>query len=117
MRPSPCEIAAARADGEIGFRQGVYAMVACIPTGRVAGYGHIAAWLGHPRAARQVGFALSALEPGTNIPWWRVIRSNGHIALQGDPTRGSRQAHRLKTEGVVIQDWRVPMPQYGWSPA
>jgi methylated-DNA-protein-cysteine methyltransferase-like protein len=117
MRPSPDEIAAAREDGEIGFREAVLAMVECIPPGRVAGYGHVASWLGHPRAGRQVGYALATLEPGTCVPWWRVIRSNGSIALQGDPSRGPRQLHRLSDEGIEVRDWRVSMKRYAWSPA
>ncbi len=117
MRPSPREIAAARADGLIGFRDAVYALVECIPPGRVAGYGQVAAWIGHPRAARQVGFAMAALEPGTPVPWWRVIRSNGSIALQGDPTRGPRQALLLGDEGVLVHDWKISMSRFGWSPS
>ena len=117
MSPTPKQIAAARADGEIGFRAAIYAMVCCIPDGRVAGYGHVAAWIGHPRAARQVGFALSALEPGSTVPWWRVLRSSGQIALQGDPSRGPRQAQLLAQEGVQIKDWRVSMNQFAWSPS
>jgi methylated-DNA-protein-cysteine methyltransferase-like protein len=117
MRPSPVEIAAARADELIGFREAVFAMVECIPSGRVAGYGHVAAWLGHPRAARQVGFAMASLEPGTRVPWWRVIRSNGSITLQGDPSRGPRQARLLAEEGIIIHDWTVSMHDFGWSPS
>ena len=117
MNPTPKQIAAAWADGEIGFKAAIYAMVHCIPHGRVAGYGHVAAWIGHPRAARQVGFALAALEPGTTTPWWRVIRSNGHIALQGDPNRGPRQAQLLGQEGVEVHDWRVAMNRFAWSPS
>jgi methylated-DNA-protein-cysteine methyltransferase-like protein len=116
MRPSPDEIREAREDGEIGFRQAVYAMVDCIPCGRVAGYGHVATWLGQPRAARQVGFALAALEPGTSGPWWRVIRSNGTIALQGDPARGPRQLSQLRIEGVEATDWKVSMRLHAWRP-
>ena len=117
MNPTPRQIAAAHSDGELGFRAAIYAMVCCIPSGRVAAYGQVAAWIGHPRAARQVGFALSALEPGTTVPWWRVIRSSGQIALQGDPNRGPRQSQLLIQEGVEINDWRVPMDRFSWSPS
>ena len=36
----------------IGWNKLVYALVASIPPGRVMGYGHVAAALGHPRMAR-----------------------------------------------------------------
>ncbi len=101
---------------ELGFRQAVYAAVAVIPHGRVLGYGQVAAMLGSPRAARQVGYALAALPPDTTVPWWRVIRSDGSLALQGDPGRGPLQAALLQAEGVELLDWRVEMSRFGWAP-
>lgn len=101
---------------ERGFRRAVYAAVALIPAGRVLGYGHVATLLGSPRAARQVGYALAALEPGTDVPWWRVVRSDGTIALQGDPGRGPEQARRLAAEDVAVHDWRVDMAARRWDP-
>lgn len=98
-----------------GFRARVYAVVSGIPHGRVLGYGHVAAALGTPRAARQVGYALAALEPGTGVPWWRVIRSNGTLALQGDPARGPLQERLLREEGVVVADYKVDMNRFRWE--
>lgn len=98
------------------FRDAVYALVCQIPAGRVSGYGHVAARLGHPRMARQVGWALAALEPGSLVPWWRVIRSNGTIALQGDPTRGPLQRVLLVEEGVPFAaEDRVDMGLARWD--
>jgi len=97
------------------FRQQVYDEVRRIPAGRVLGYGHVAARLERPRMARQVGYALAALEPGSDVPWWRVIRSSGHLALQGDPSRGPLQRRLLQDEGVVFDgDDHVDMAVYGW---
>lgn len=110
------DIADALEDGRVGFRAAVYAAVRCIPHGRVLGYGHVAALIGKPRAARQVGYALAALEHGTTVPWWRVIRSDGSIALQGDPTRGPAQQERLLAEGVGVTDHRVDMKKFRWTP-
>lgn len=114
--PSLVDIAEALADGDVGFRMAVYAAVRHIPAGAVAGYGHVAAALGSPRAARQVGYALAALPPETDVPWWRVIRSDGSIALQGDPNRGPLQAAMLRQEGVHIHDHRVDMARFRWRP-
>jgi len=99
-----------------GFRAAVYAAVRQIPPGRVLGYGHVATLLGRPRAARQVGYALAALEPGTQVPWWQVLRSNGSIALQGDPDRGPRQAALLRQEGVAVHETQVDMDRARWDP-
>ena len=103
-------------DPASGFFAGVYDLVRRIPPGRVMGYGHVAAALGRPRMARQVGWALAGLPAGTDVPWQRVIRSNGHLALQGDPTRGLLQARLLRDEGVVFTGDRVDMGRYGWTP-
>ncbi len=104
----------ALAAGRLRFREAVARAVALVPPGRVLGYGHVAALLGRPRAARQVGFALAALPPDTGVPWWRVVRSDGAIALRGDPVRGPRQARRLRAEGVAVRDWRVDMARHAW---
>jgi methylated-DNA-protein-cysteine methyltransferase-like protein len=110
------DISDALEDGELGFRDAVYAAVRCIPVGTVLGYGHVAALIGRPRAARQVGYALAALERGTAVPWWRVIRSDGSIALQGDPARGPAQHARLVEEGVDVVAHRVDMRRFRWTP-
>ena len=105
---------------DAGWRKQVYAVVRCIPRGRVLGYRDVGVLLGRPRGARQVGYALAALEPGQDVPWWRVIRSDGTIAMQGDPTRGTRQISLLRREGVVVSErgrvdlavarWEAPIP-------
>jgi methylated-DNA-protein-cysteine methyltransferase-like protein len=117
--PPPVDVGA-RADalssGQLRWRGAVEAVVRAIPPGRVLGYGQVAALLGRPRAARQVGFALAALGPGTTVPWWRVLRSDGSIALQGDPTRGPLQAAALRAEGIAVVDFTVDMAAVGWRP-
>lgn len=102
--------------GELGFRAGVWAAVCHIPAGQVLGYGHVSALLGRPRAARQVGYALAALPPGADVPWWRVLRSSGSIAMQGDPARGPLQRQLLVDEGVEVMDDRVDMGRFRWTP-
>lgn len=98
------------------FRAQVYSVVRQIPAGRVLGYGHVAARLGRPRMARHVGWALGALQPGEDVPWWRVIRSSGHLALQGDPARGPLQRQLLRDEGVIVDEAdRVDMGLFFWD--
>lgn len=93
------------------------AVVEQVPPGRVMGYGHVGAVLGSPRLARQVGWALASLPADTTVPWHRVLRSSGRVALQGDPGRGLLQRALLEQEGVVFEGDAVPMGTYGWSPA
>ncbi|MBK9231449.1 MAG: MGMT family protein [Anaerolineae bacterium] len=51
-----------------------------IPRGRAVTYGQVAAWMGEPRAARTVGWALHGLtheEAAGAVPWHRVLGKVG----------------------------------------
>ena len=84
------------------FFKAVYEAVKRIPSGKVASYGQIAAAVGRPRAARQVGWALHVNpEPGT-IPCHRVVNRFGRVA-PGFAFGGSDvQRQLLEKEGVVF---------------
>ena len=81
----------------------VYACVQEIPRGRVATYGDVAAWLGSPRAARAVGYALAARLP-PDMPWHRVINRLGEISIGGELWRPDEQLVRLRGEGIEFND-------------
>ncbi len=86
-----------------GFHERVYAMVARVPAGSVTTYGAVAAGLGLRSAARQVGYALAALSgKRSDIPWHRVVNSQGRISARGDGVRDVEQIRRLQEEGVVV---------------
>jgi methylated-DNA-protein-cysteine methyltransferase-like protein len=53
-----------------------------------------------PVTARAVVRALHALD---EVPWWRVIRSDGTLA---EPV-AAKQAARLRREGVAVVNRRV----------
>ena len=97
------------------FHDKVYALVRRIPAGRVLGYGDVAVAIGHPGAARQVGWALAALKGEHDVPWQRVILSSGAIAFRGDPIRGPLQRGLLEDEGVVFSGEKVPMKEFRWT--
>lgn len=99
-----------------GWNTRVQELVRSIPAGRVMGYGHVAAALGHARMARQVGWALAALPAGSDVPWHRVLRSSGELAYAGDPQRPLLQRHLLEVEGVEFRGERVDMARFGWHP-
>ena len=88
------------------FRKAVLEAVWDIPYGRVMGYKDVACKVGYPNYARHVGFVLSATFED-ELPWWRVVRSNGSIALKGDPVRGPIQVQKLKEERVPFCNERV----------
>jgi methylated-DNA-protein-cysteine methyltransferase-like protein len=100
------------------FFDQVYAVVRQIPPGKVASYGQVAALLGHPRAARTVGWALAALreQQEQDVPWQRVINAQGRVSIRNLEHAPEEQQMLLEAEGVVFNergfvDWK----RYGWD--
>lgn len=99
------------------FTNKVYEIVQRIPYGRVMTYGQIAALLGLPRAAREVGWALNAVPKGMNVPCQRVVNRFGGLA--SGYGWGGQKAHKadLLPEGVEISDeFTVDLQKYQWFP-
>jgi methylated-DNA-protein-cysteine methyltransferase-like protein len=91
----------------------VFEAIAAIPPGRVASYGAIAARAGLPGRARLVGRLLGEVPDGMKLPWFRVLRSNGQIAMPPG-SRGFREQSRLlRAEGVEVKNGRVPLARFG----
>jgi methylated-DNA-protein-cysteine methyltransferase-like protein len=96
------------------FYEDVYALVRRVPAGRVTTYGAIAAALGFPFWARQVGWAMAALEDD-DVPAHRVVNAAG--GLSG--SRGGVEVRRsmLEDEGIEFgPDGRVRMQRFFWEP-
>lgn len=106
----------ANREGVPNFYAAVYRLVAQIPPGRVATYGQIARWLGHPSAARAVGYALHALPTGSEIPWQRVINAAGRVSSRCDRHYEAIQRALLEAEGVTFELYgNVDLQRFGWS--
>ncbi len=83
----------------------------------MATYGQVAAWAGMPGAARQVGWALSALAEEDDVPWHRVINAQGRISLRGGPEMVDLQRAMLEAEGIDFGDGgRVDLARFAWKP-
>ncbi len=97
--------------------QRIYAMVRQIPKGRVASYGQIARIVGGC-TPRMVGYALSALKhtsEGEEVPWQRVINSQGKISPFGDGFGSAIQRQLLEEEGIHFDlEGRVDFDAQGW---
>ena len=94
----------------------IYAVVRRIPRGRVATYGQVAELAGLPGHARQVGYALHALSPGTAVPWHRVINAAGGISLRASPGLELTQRQLLEQEGVEFDlRGRVRLAKIRWK--
>jgi len=97
--------------------QQFYAVVRRIPRGRVATYGQIARLAGLPGRARQVGYALHALDEQGGVPWHRVINAQGRVSPRAAPGWDDVQRQLLEREGVTFDaTGRTPLAQYQWQP-
>jgi len=98
------------------FFECVYRLVEQIPPGRVTSYGALAAMLGRPRAARTVGWALHSLPASREVPWHRVINSQGRVSSRQEGHAADLQRALLEDEGVVFdEENRVDWSQFGWA--
>jgi len=95
--------------------QRIYQMVQQIPPGKVATYGQIASLVGGC-TARMVGYAMASLPNGSDVPWQRVINSQGKISPRGDLGGGAEfQQVRLEEEGVRFSpEGRVNWAEVRW---
>ncbi len=86
-----------------------------IPRGRVATYGGIAELAGLEGHARQVGYALHDLPPGSDVPWHRVINARGEISPRSHGDSHELQRMLLESEGVEFdRTGRVDLKKYRW---
>jgi len=86
--------------------------IKAIPSGRVSSYRDVALAAGLPNGARQTVRVLHSLSEKFDLPWHRVIRSNGSIALKEGEGR-ELQIQLLRAEGVeVTQGGLVDMGRF-----
>lgn len=92
----------------------IYALVRQVPPGHVTTYGDVARLLGC--TARTVGFAMAALPDGHDVPWQRVINSQGKVSPRADGDGSRIQQVLLEAEGVCFdRGERVDLGRYGWN--
>ncbi|MCU0519705.1 MAG: MGMT family protein [Anaerolineae bacterium] len=88
----------------------IYMVIRQVPPGKVTTYGQVSKIVGTV-SARQVGYALAAVREAMNVPWQRVVNSQGKVSLPG-----SDQQHMLEAEGVVFDaQGRIDLKRFGWS--
>jgi alkylated DNA nucleotide flippase Atl1 len=84
--------------------ENVRALVASIPSGRVATYGDIADAAGLS-SARIVGWIMRT--DSSDLPWHRVLGASGRPAAH----IATRQLELLRAEGVLAIDGRVRLSE------
>ena len=92
-------------------------VIALIPYGKVATYGQIAKLAGLPKHARLVGYVLKHLDAESQIPWFRVINSQGKLSVTRINEFGQNiQQNLLEREGVYLLNHKVNLKLFGWQP-
>ena len=99
------------------FFEQVWEVVRQIPPGRVTSYGAIASFLGHPRSARTVGYAMNASHAFADVPAHRVVNRNGLLSGKIHFSSPTEMEDRLKNEGLKIVDNQiVDFQNHFWNP-
>ena len=92
-----------------------YAVVRCIPPGKVSTYGQIARLAGMPRCARTVGYAMAACTDPT-VPCHRVVDRFGGTKSAFDTLAPGTQRALLEAEGVFFRsDGTADLGQCLWD--
>ncbi|MDP8267939.1 MAG: MGMT family protein [Candidatus Tenebribacter davisii] len=96
------------------FSKRVVEIIKLIPVGKVATYGQIAQLAGNNKAARQISRILHSSSEKYDLPWHRVINSQGRISMR--PGDGfEMQKAMLESEGVQVIADRIDLIKYKWN--
>jgi methylated-DNA-protein-cysteine methyltransferase-like protein len=83
------------------FETAVRSVLERLPPGETFSYAWVASEAGYPGRARAVGALLAS--GMHDVPWWRVVRADGHLAAH----LVEEQTARLRKEGVETVNGRV----------
>jgi len=92
---------------EIGFFEKVYQVAVQIPYGRVTSYGAIAKYLGSPKSARMVGWAMNASHTNPDVPAHRVVNRKGLLTGKHHFEGTNLMQQLLESEGVLVCDLQI----------
>jgi len=96
--------------------QRIYDVVRRIPKGRVATYGQVARLAGMPGHARQVGYALNALNEDSGVPWHRVVNARGEVSQRSEAGYEVVQREMLEAEGILFDGrGRLSLSRHQWK--
>jgi len=102
---------------DANWYQNVWKVVSEIPPGHVLTYGEVARLSGNAGWARRVSQALRRAPRKMNLPWHRVINSQGKISFPEDSSGWIRQKERLEDEGVVFLKGKINLERFGYRGA
>jgi len=103
---------------EDNFFERVYQVARRIPKGKVTSYGAIANYLGSPKSARMVGWAMNASKNDSSVPAHRVVNRNGMLSGKVHFQGINLMQKLLEKEGLIIKDNQVvDFDKYFWKPS
>ena len=103
---------------EIGFFEKVYQVAEQIPYGRVTSYGAIAKYLGTPKSARMVGWAMNASHVNPKVPAHRVVNRIGVLSGKHHFEGTNLMQQLLESEGVEVLDHQIQnFESLFWDPS
>ncbi|MFD0964234.1 MGMT family protein [Pseudofulvibacter geojedonensis] len=98
------------------FFEKVYKVTQLIPYGKVTTYGAIAKFLGAPKSARMVGWALNGSK-AKNVPAHRVVNRKGVLTGKQHFEGTNLMQQLLENEGIVIIDNQIQnLSECFWDP-
>jgi methylated-DNA-protein-cysteine methyltransferase-like protein len=90
------------------FENRMYSVIADLSDGEVVSFGDVAGRAGRPNASRAAGRLLSKIR-ATELPWWRVVYSDGRLPK----CNPKLQTTHLESEGVTVTDQKVTVAPMG----
>ena len=102
---------------DIGFFEKVYLVASHIPYGRITSYGAIASYLGTPKSARMVGWAMNSSHVNPNVPAHRVVNRKGVLTGKHHFEGTNLMQQLLESEGVeVVENQIQNFENLFWDP-
>jgi len=100
-----------------GFFEKVYEVASKIPYGRVTSYGAVAKYLGSPKSARMVGWAMNASHNNPDVSAHRVVNRLGLLSGKHHFGGANLMQQLLESEGVVVEENQIQnFKKYFWDP-
>lgn len=97
-------------------KQRIWLVVGLIPEGKVLTYGKVADLAGLPGRARYVSKALKEAPETLQLPWYRVLNSQGKISFDKFSQLFQHQQECLRVEGVMVNSGKLNLSEYQWRP-
>nr|WP_242620274.1 MGMT family protein [Shewanella maritima] len=69
-----------------------------------------------PGRARLVSKALKQAPSHLNLPWHRVINSQGKISINKQSSAFAHQVELLRLDGVTVNTGKISLSEFLWKP-